>query len=271
MKRKFAKHIAVTLVVTLISGMTVSGNSGVAAEISTNESTSVETITETETSTDESTQIETRTGEQITDETTTEETTVDETTIEETTTEEITTEEPTTEEPTTPEYIIIDGVYKVKDGVLVEYLGNKEDEEVTELVIPKEIEKIDNLVFANCAFIVTVTFESGSLLKEIGNYAFEECSNMTSIKLPKGLKKIGKMAFNKCTSLTELTIPATVTSGEEILGKSKSVKKVTFASGIKEIPNDILKYAYSVESVSMKSGVKAIGNRAFYKCKFQSQ
>lgn len=288
MKRRFTKNTAVALIFTLVAGMTVNGNIGVAAEsvelqnrvniiYTDNKRTEQLFKTEIEKFSSEDLNIEDTTEEitnggtdiekTTTEESTAEETTNEETTTEETTTEEITTEESTTEEPTTLDYEIIDDVYKVKNGVLIEYLGDKDDSEITELLIPREIKKINNNIFENSKYITKVTFEPGSVLTEIGDYAFESCVKMTSITLPKGLKKIGKKAFAQCTSLTKLTIPSTVTSGEEILGKSKSVKKVTFASGIKEIPNDILKYAYSVESISIKSGVKAIGNRAFYKCK----
>ena len=46
----------------------------------------------------------------------------------------------------------------------------------------------------------------------IDEYAFQLCSKLASINLPKGLKAIGFGAFNFCTSLKEITIPASVTN-----------------------------------------------------------
>ena len=138
------------------------------------------------------------------EETTNEEQPTEEPSSEETTTEEITSEEPTSEEPTTeepttePEFIIIDEVYKVKDGVLIEYLGYKDDEMVTELIIPKEIEVIGNNIFLDYKYIKKVTFEEGSLLTEIGEAAFKDCEALSEIELPEGLAKIGYRAFGKC-------------------------------------------------------------------------
>ncbi len=198
---------------------------------------------------------------------TTEEPTTEEPTTEEPTTEEPTTEEPTTEEPTTsPDYEIINGLYKVKNGVLIEYLGEKEDSSTTILIIPKAVTKIDDQVFAGYKYIETVTFTAGSQLTEIGQKAFQNCTALSTVSLPTGLKTIGYRAFYKCTSLKSMTIPSTVTEADTIFGKSASITKVIFAAGTTIIPQRILMNADSVTKVTIKSGVKTIGSKAFYKC-----
>lgn len=143
------------------------------------------------------------------------------------TTEAPTTENPTTEEPTTSvNYEIIDGVYKVKDNVLIEYLGDERDEDVTSLVIPASIQKIDAQVFRGCKYIEKITFEASSSLTEISDYAFNGCSALKTIVLPNGLKKFGYRVFKKCTSLTEITIPNTVTEGIRSVVLMEQLKKL---------------------------------------------
>lgn len=257
MKNKRMKQTAIALIITLLTGTMISGQTVnvEAAGISLKAAANPVVLSDTE-------QEETVTGEPVPEESTTAELTT-----EETTTQEPVTEEPTTEEPTTqPDYEIINGVYKVKEGVLIEYLGKKTDSSVTAIVIPKAVTKIDDKVFAGYKYIKKVAFTSGSKLTEIGQYAFNNCTAMTSIVLPTGLKKIGYRAFNNCTALKSITIPSTVTEADRILGKSKSVTKVTFAAGMKTIPQKILMNAYSVTTVSMKSGVTTIGKKAFYNC-----
>ena len=228
-----------------------------AQEISSTEETNQESQTgEGESSTEESS----------TEESSTEESTTEEPTTEEPTTEEPTTEEPTTQTPVTPDYEIIDGVYKVKDGILLEYLGNPKDKTITTLEIPASVEEIGNSVFEDCIYIKKVTFEGGSRLISIGQYAFKGCKAMTSITLPTGLEIIGYRAFGSCTALESLTIPATVTEGDMILGTVSGVKTVKFASGMTEIPSKILKGAASVTKVTLKSGITSIGSQAFYEC-----
>ena len=46
----------------------------------------------------------------------------------------------------------------------------------------------------------------------IGAYAFDYCSNITSVTIPDSVTSIGEYAFRKCTSLTNVTIPDSVTS-----------------------------------------------------------
>ena len=195
-----------------------------------------------------------------------EETTGNEPATEEPTSGEPITEEPTTEEPTTPDYEIIDEVYKVKNGILIEYLGEKEDNENVNLIIPAEIKKIDDYVFDGYKNIKSVRFGKKSKLIEIGDYAFKDCREMTEITLPKGLKTIGYKALARCTSVKTLTIPATVTKGDTILGTEGKTKTVVFASGFTYIPDGILKSANSVSKITLYSGVKTIGSQAFYKC-----
>ncbi len=181
-------------------------------------------------------------------------------------TEETTEPESTTEEPTKPPYEIIDGLYKVQDGYLIDFLADKEDASVTDLTIPAVIEGILPSVFAEHKYLKTVKFENGSQLKELGIYAFKNCSALTSIELPKGLQNIGYKCFGGCSSLETLTIPSTVTTGESIVGQTSAVKKVIFAEGTKTISDSFLKDAVSITAVSMKSGITSIGKYAFSGC-----
>ena len=42
----------------------------------------------------------------------------------------------------------------------------------------------------------------------IGNYAFYECTSLTSVVIPNSVISIGKYVFHNCTGLTNVTIPA---------------------------------------------------------------
>ncbi len=59
----------------------------------------------------------------------------------------------------------------------------------------------------------TITYESVTYsVTSIGEYAFNNCRNLTSITIPEGVTSIGSWAFNNCSSLTSITIPEDVTN-----------------------------------------------------------
>jgi hypothetical protein len=56
-----------------------------------------------------------------------------------------------------------------------------------------------------------VTYNNKTLqVKEIGNYAFNECFNLTSVTIPNSVTYIGKYAFKFCQRLTSIIIPNSV-------------------------------------------------------------
>lgn len=47
-------------------------------------------------------------------------------------------------------------------------------------------------------------------VKEIGQCAFQNCTNLEDVEFPEGLQTIGSWAFSNCTSLTEMVFPASL-------------------------------------------------------------
>ncbi len=79
---------------------------------------------------------------------------------------------------------------------------------VEELYFPRSLEMIGDSAFSYCRNLNYISFEDGSSIVSIGNWAFEN-SGLTSINMPEGLMSIGEQAFY-ATSVSEVTIPASV-------------------------------------------------------------
>ncbi|WP_037271124.1 leucine-rich repeat protein [Ruminococcus flavefaciens] len=73
-----------------------------------------------------------------------------------------------------------------------------------------KITTIGDAAFNNCVNLTTLKLPTS--LKNINSYAFTNCESMTNFELPKNLRVIGEYAFKNCTGIHTLTIPDSITS-----------------------------------------------------------
>ena len=78
---------------------------------------------------------------------------------------------------------------------------------------------------------------------EIGEYAFHDCSGLTSLTLPAGITSIGSRAFSYCHELTSLTLPDGITyiGGEAFYGCSGLTSLYVYAEKVPGIGSDAFK------------------------------
>lgn len=130
----------------------------------------------------------------------------------------------------------------------------------------------------------------GEGVTTIGNSAFEGCSKVTSVSLPKTLTRIGGHTFDHCSSLKELSIPDGVTSiggyafscctfesiklpsGLKSLGVGAfaycaHLKEISIPNGVKSLEVETFQYCTSLENVELPNGMTSIGGSAFTGCK----
>lgn len=104
------------------------------------------------------------------------------------------------------------------------------------LVIPKTVTHIEFGAIRECQLLKTVTFEEGSKIKEIENYAFNNCTSLSNIILPNSIIKIGFAAFGGCKSLTNITIPNSVTTiGSQAFARCESLTSVVIPRTVTQL------------------------------------
>lgn len=103
-------------------------------------------------------------------------------------------------------YTSLDGVLYTKNkNEIIKCPPNKNS---TEIILPKEVEKIYDNAFNSC--VALKSLEIPSNVKEIGDGAFFSCQGLTDIKLPSTIEVIGINTFFYCTSLKSVEIPNSV-------------------------------------------------------------
>ena len=155
---------------------------------------------------------------------------------------------------------------------------------VKEITIPESIESINDSAFSRCDNLESINVNennnyysslSGILydkdqteikiipraIKEaiipnsvtsIGNYAFYNCSKLTSVTIPEGVTTIGDYTFYNCSQLTNIEIPNSVTSmGYGVFRDCTSLTNVTIGSGVTNILNNIFNGCNKLESINV--------------------
>ena len=143
---------------------------------------------------------------------------------------------------------------------LLAYLYNLQS-----VVLPVDSSK-DNIYFLdNCSGLTSVKLPSEAT--HIAEGAFWGCSGLTSIDIPSGVTSIGDDAFRECSGLTSIVIPSGVTSiGEYAFWGCSGLTSVKIPSKVTHIANGTFYLCSGLTSIDIPSGVISIGREAFYGC-----
>ena len=104
-------------------------------------------------------------------------------------------------------------------------------------------------------------------VRVIGEYAFEWCRNLTSIKILSSVTSIGSFAFSHCSGLTSITIPNGVTSiGDGAFSRCSGLTSVTIGNSVTTIGNNAFRDCSGLTSINIPNSVTSIGGYAFCGC-----
>lgn len=132
---------------------------------------------------------------------------------------------------------------------IVSILDSKKDT-LKELIIPSEINNYPVVSIESNAFsstkIENIIFEDDSNLVTIGVNAFGDCSELSSLNLPRSVTEIGESAFYNCSKMESLSF------------QSNSHLKAIYSTAFYN--NTSLGY------ITLPDQVKIIGDECFYNC-----
>ena len=110
-----------------------------------------------------------------------------------------------------------------------------------------------------------VIIENG--VTNIGNYAFYNLTNLTSVTIPDSVTGMGDNAFFWCYNLTSITIPDSVTNiGNETFEGCSELTSITIPNSVITIGSLAFSSCYNLASLTIPDSVTSIGVKAFDVC-----
>ena len=125
--------------------------------------------------------------------------------------------------------------------------------------------EIGDFAFLDCSGLTSLTLPSG--VTKIGSCAFDGCSGLTSLTLPSGLTWIDSSAFSGCSGLISLTLPSGVTViGSYAFSGCSGLTSLTLPSGLTWIGSYAFRGCIGLTSLTLPSGLARIADDAFSGC-----
>ena len=161
-------------------------------------------------------------------------------------------------------------VLNLGDATISAYSG-------TEGTIPFERDYYANQL-PTCSFLDTISWNAKMTLTtitlpvglvSIGNYAFYNCTGLTSSwNLPSGVTSIGEYAFYNCAGLSgSLNLPSGIISIEaDAFGYCSGITSLTLPEGFLNIPTGTFYGCSGLTSLTLPSTVDYLGDFAFSGC-----
>ena len=161
---------------------------------------------------------------------------------------------------------------KNSDGVIIYYVWA--NTEKTELAVSyysysSYYGTYSNYYSGNVVVPESVVYEGNTYsVTSIGESAFRQCNDLTSVIIPESVTSIGKYAFYYSKDLNSVTIPNSVTSiGENAFQGCSGLCSVDIPKSVTSINSCVFQDCRGLESIVIPNSVESIGYGAFESCK----
>jgi len=158
--------------------------------------------------------------------------------------------------------IEIDGV--VQSEVIGNYQFRATGEHIVKytLVDPTEV---GDYAFINCTALTSVTIPNS--VTSLNGSVFSRCSSLSSVTIGNGVTTMGSSVFDRCTSLTSIIIPDSVTTIDaNLFYGCSSLSSVTIGNGVTTISINAFSNCTSLTNITIPDSVTTISQNVFYDC-----
>ena len=136
----------------------------------------------------------------------------------------------------------------------------------TTIEVPNSVKEIGRNAFESCKELTEAELPEYLTSESLPVAIFSNCVNLKKVTLPKNITRIEVAAFDH-TGLEEFIFPDTVqTVDKAVFDTCRSLRSVTFGSGLRELGEEAFKYCDKLTTVNMGSEIEKIGSHAFLEC-----
>ena len=138
-------------------------------------------------------------------------------------------------------------------------------EKVTIKGVEYTVTTIGEEAFYECEDLTSVSIPGS--VTTIADFAFYACSGLSSITIPGSVTTIGYSAFDSCSGLTSITIPGSVTTIDNYAFYDCSgLTSITIPEGVTTIGKGVFGNCSGLTSITIPNSVTTIGYHAFRGC-----
>ncbi|MBF4691958.1 leucine-rich repeat protein [Fusibacter ferrireducens] len=159
--------------------------------------------------------------------------------------------------------------FDASTGTITGYVGSMET-----VVIPSSISGVPVIAIGDDAFldqsnITSVTIPSS--VKTIGDSSFNGCNFLTEITIPEGVTSMGSNVFTNCYNLQSIVLPESLTTiGVGTFYSDSRLKSIAWPASLTTIPSSTFSYCSTLKDITIPEGVTKIEQSAFYHTGFES-
>jgi len=140
-----------------------------------------------------------------------------------------------------------------------------EREKIKNVYIADEVTEISQFAFKDCTNLETLRLPK--TIKKIRLSAFQSCSQLKELTLYDGIENIEYWAFSNCESLVQINIPGTIKNLDNYTFTGCSnVKSITISEGVETIGFDVFEDCINLESVTIPQSLNKIDVYTFRNC-----
>ncbi len=131
--------------------------------------------------------------------------------------------------------------------------------------ITYRVTRIDNYAFSNCSHLTTVII--GSHVNRIGEGVFCDCSSLTDITIRANVRSIYRKMFSGCSKLSKIIIPDNINYiGPYAFSDCVNLTEVTIPNSVTDIGGYAFQGCSSISEITLPNRIKTISSYIFSGC-----